>query len=198
MSKKVFFIRHGYALHNDLYWIMGKKAYSDYTDTPLLHKGYTQADICRKKFKKELEDVELVLVSPLTRTLQTAVTIFGQSTFTRSKIRALDCLMEYPQGGPELCNKRKTREILERNYPTVEFTYIPDGKVKWGKNKETIEQLEDRIEEMIKFIKDRPETNIAVVSHSSFLSQHLYDEIYDENNELKHCYPYGPFQYAKL
>ena len=41
--KKVFFIRHGYALHNDLYWVMGDKAYSDYTDTPLLHKGYIQA-----------------------------------------------------------------------------------------------------------------------------------------------------------
>ena len=198
MSKNVFFIRHGYALHNKLFWEIGAKAYSDYTDTPLLHKGYIQADNCRKRFKKELENVELVLVSPLTRTLQTAVSIFGESAFFRSKIRALDCLMEYPQGGPELCNKRKTREILERNYPTVEFTYIPDGKVNWNQNKETIEQLEDRIEKMIQFIKDRPETNIAVVSHSSFLSQHLFDEVYDEENELMHCKPYGPYYYAKL
>ena len=178
--------------------MIGSKAYSDYVDTPLLHRGYLEADGCREIYKKELEDIELVLVSPLTRTLQTAVSIFGESTFFRTKIRALDCLMEYPQGGPELCNKRKEVEILKRNYPTVEFTYIKDGEVKWNRNKETIEQLEDRIEEMLRFIKNRPESKIAVVSHSSFLSKHLYDEIYDEDNELKHCYPYGPFQYAKL
>lgn len=198
MSKTVFFIRHGYALHNDLFWSIGKKAYSDYVDTPLLHRGYLEADDCRENYKKMLEDVELILVSPLSRTLQTAVTIFGKPSFFRTKLRALDCLMEYPQGGPELCNKRKEKSILERNYPTVEFTYVKDGPVEWETNKETIEQLEDRIEEMIRFIKNRPERKIAVVSHSSFLCKHLYDEIYDENNELKHCYPYGPFQYAKL
>ena len=198
MSKKVFFIRHGYALHNKLFWEIGAKAYSEYRDTPLLHEGYIQADECKKNYKKDLEDIELVLVSPLTRTLQTAVSIFGESTFFRSKIRALDCLMEYPQGGSELCNKRKTREILQSNYPTVEFTYIPDGKVNWSEKAETIYELQDRIEEMLEFIKNRPETNIAVVSHSSFLSQHLYGEVYDEENELMHCKPYGPYKYAKL
>jgi len=196
--KKVFFIRHGYALHNDLYWVMGDKAYSDYTDTPLLHKGYIQADECRRKYKEELEGVELILVSPLSRTLQTAISIFGKSSFFRTKMRALDCLMEYPQGGPELCNKRKEKTILERNYPTIEFTYVKDGKVEWGDNKETIEELEGRIEDMIKFIKNRPENKIAIVSHSSYIGKHLYDKIYDENNELKHCFPYGPFEYAKL
>jgi len=198
MSKKVFFIRHGYALHNKLFWEIGAKAYSDYVDTPLLHKGYIQADECRKRYKKELKDIELVLVSPLTRTLQTAVSIFGESTFFRTKIRALDCLMEYPQGGPELCNKRKTREILRRNYPTVEFTYVKDGEVEWNQNKETIKELQSRIDEMIEFIRKRPETKIAVVSHSSILCQHLYGEIYDEENELMHCQPYGPYKFAKL
>ena len=177
---------------------MGNKAYSDYTDTPLLHKGYIQADECRRKYKEELEGVELILVSPLSRTLQTAISIFGKSSFFRTKMRALDCLMEYPQGGPELCNKRKEKTILERNYPTIEFTYVKDGKVEWGDNKETIEELEGRIEDMIKFIKNRPEKKIAIVSHSSYIGKHLYDKIYDENNELKHCFPYGPFEYAKL
>lgn len=190
MSKKVFFIRHGYALHNDLYWKMGKKAYSEYVDTPLLHKGYIQADECRKKYKEQLKNIELVLVSPLTRTLQTAVAIFGESTFFRSKMRALDCLMEFPQGGKELCNKRKEREILERNYPTVEFTYIKDGEVNWDEEEETIQELHERIEKMLEFIKNRPETNIAVVSHSSILSEYLYNEIGDEDHELMHCYPY--------
>tara|TARA_B110000008_G_scaffold279722_1_gene328204 strand:+ start:843 stop:1436 length:594 start_codon:yes stop_codon:yes gene_type:complete len=197
MVKKVFFIRHGYALHNKLYWEIGPKVYSEYTDTPLLHEGYLQAEECGKKHRDILNNIDLVLVSPLSRTLQTAVSIFGESIFYKSKIRALDCLMEYPQGGSELCNKRKNREILERNYPTVEFTHIAHDKVIWNDEAETIQDLKDRIEKMVEFIKNRPETNIAVVSHSSFLSQHLYGEIPDEKNELIHCKPYGPCEYAK-
>ena len=91
------------------------KAYSDYRDTHLLHEGYLQAKECKEKHKEILDDVELVLVSPLTRTLQTAVGIFGKSPFFRTKMRALDCLMEYPQGGPELCNKRKEKYDIGKN-----------------------------------------------------------------------------------
>ena len=54
----------------------------------------------------------------------------------------------------------------------------------------------DKIEWII--VDDSDENRIAVVSHSSFIGKHLYDCIYDESNELKHCHPYGPYEYAKL
>ena len=54
MNKQVIFIRHGYALHNDLFWKLGKKAYSDYVDTPLLNRGFLQAYHCREMFIKEM------------------------------------------------------------------------------------------------------------------------------------------------
>ena len=34
------------------------------------------------------------------------------------------------------------------------------------------------------------EKNIAIVSHSSFLGQMMFNKIEDPNNELLHCFPY--------
>ena len=116
MSKSVYFIRHGYALHNDLFWSIGTDAYKKYHDTPLLDKGYLQANKCKeihvKPWDGKLKNIDVVLVSPLSRTISTALTIFGDTRNWSTKFIALDCLMEYPQEGIEMCNKRKKIEIL--------------------------------------------------------------------------------------
>ena len=39
IRKILYCIRHGYALHNQLYKHMGSRAYYEYRDTPLLHQG---------------------------------------------------------------------------------------------------------------------------------------------------------------
>lgn len=189
MEKQVIFIRHGYALHNNLFWKLGKKAYSDYYDTPLLNKGYLQAYKCRKVFLKEAamtgNQPDIVLVSPLTRTLQTATTIFSDDI----KIKALDCLMEYPQGGFEKCNKRKGKKMLETIYPSVDFSKISPVR-KWDSKEESIFTLNNRIKSLWEYIGKLKAKRIAVVSHSSFIGQLKDQKIGDEKNELKHCYPY--------
>ena len=43
---------------------------------------------------------------------------------------------------------------------------------------------------MIHWLSKRKETNIAIVTHSSFLGQFKDKKIGDEKNELKHCHPY--------
>ena len=40
------------------------------------------------------------------------------------------------------------------------------------------------------YSKIRPEKNIAIVSHSSYIGQMIFKKIEDEKNELKHCHPY--------
>ncbi len=199
MSVQTYFIRHGYALHNDLFWSIGKEAYTKYRDTPLLYKGFLQAEDCRENYVKNgsLKNTELVLVSPLSRTINTALSIFGSNTFFSTKIIALDCLMEYPLGGDEMCNKRKNIKILEHNYPTIDYSFIKNKEVEWPFKKESIAGLEKRIEKMVKFIKNRYEKKIAVVSHSSYISQYLRKDIGDEHNDLIHCFPYGPYTVQK-
>jgi len=189
MNKQVIFIRHGYALHNDLFWKLGNKAYSDYIDTPLLNRGFLEAYHCREIFLKEYEKLgrkpEIVLVSPLTRTLQTATTIFSNDV----KIRALDCLVEYPQGGFEKCNIRKEKKILEAIYPSVDFREI-DEKLLWSQEEESKDELNGRINKLWDYIGSLEESLIVVVSHSSYIGQLKDKKMGNEENELKHCYPY--------
>jgi len=63
----------------------------------------------------------------------------------------------------------------------------------WTKERESIEGLDKRVQEMIEYIKRRPEKKIAIVSHASFIGHFKDNHIaYIENGEqeLKHCFPY--------
>ena len=71
------------------------------------------------------------------------------------------------------------------------ITSIKNNILKWDNKDETHEQLNNRIQEMICWIGNRPEKNIAIVSHSSFIGMLKDKKIGDEKNELKHCHPYN-------
>lgn len=185
MIKNLYCIRHGYALHNKLFWDIGNKAYEDYFDTPLLKKGYSQAKILNKNWK-EKNKIELVIVSPCSRTLDTAKFVFKD---TNVPMIAKDFLIEFPLGGREICNKRKNITDLKFMYPNISFESNTD-ELEWSTEDESIEELEKRIKKMTNWIGKRKERNIAIVSHSSFIGQFKDKKIGDELNELKHCYPY--------
>ena len=139
MNKNLYCIRHGLALHNVMFWHIGTKAYREYRDTPLLDEGYNQANTLKNNWE-EIKNIELVLVSPCMRTLQTSTNI--------------------------------------------------NEKTDWPEKDETVEELEKRIQILKDYIKTRPEKNIAIVSHSSYIGQMIFKKIEDEKNELKHCSPY--------
>jgi broad specificity phosphatase PhoE len=191
--KTLYFIRHGTALHNLLFWDIGDKAYTTYRDTPLVQKGFEEAYELGKTWE-ELKNIELVLVSPLTRTLQTQTNIFGENrTATLKHILALDCLVEHPLGANEICNRRKDKSMLKINFPWVNFDLIKDEKFKWGKIVEKEDELGERLEELKKFIRSRNEKKIAIVAHSCVINKYLHNHIGDETNDLdncKHCFPY--------
>ncbi|GBG77075.1 hypothetical protein CBR_g23401 [Chara braunii] len=77
-SKIIYLIRHGQALHNPA----GEADHANYMkweflDARLTEKGWNQAASLLRAKKEELEKAELVVVSPLTRTLETALGIYG-------------------------------------------------------------------------------------------------------------------------
>ena len=182
--KNLYFIRHGYALHNFLYWKIGKEAY-DIRDTQLLQKGVEQA-INLSNTWNDIKDIELVVCSPSIRTLDTALLIFKN---TNHKILTLDHILEYPLGSEE-CNRRKDKTVLQSLYPQVNFSNLMYEKLPWNYICETKECLHKRIETFLDWIKERPEKNIAVISHSSFIGELKDGVIGDEEHELKHCFPY--------
>ena len=182
--KNLYFVRHGYAIHNFLYWKIGKKAY-DIRDTQLMQKGVEQATSLANTWK-DINTIELVVSSPSIRTLDTALLVFKN---TNHKILAFDDILEYPLGSEE-CNRRKDKSVLKTLYPQIDFSNILYEKLPWNYTNEPIESLHERQKKFLNWIKQRPEKNICVISHSSFIGDLKDGVIGDEEHELKHCFPY--------
>ena len=174
--KTLYWIRHGTAEHNILYKKYGEKIYFKYRDTSLVLRGVEQAQKLRSTFN--LNEIDIVLVSPLLRTLQTATTIFKDDV----KIIAIDELLEYPQNY-HLCNHRKDKSVLKNVFPNVDFSRIKECST-WTDKKETIDQLKLRLKFLYNWIKLTNFQNIAIVSHNTLIATAL-----DIDTEIPHCIP---------
>ena len=139
--------------------------------------------------KFELKDEEEYYDEDKLKQLEVEIAIAIIKKKQDVKMKALDCLVEYPQGGFEKCNIRKERKMLETIYPSIDFTEI-DQNLLWSEQQESIGELNGRINKLWDYIGSLEEKLIVVVSHSSYIGQLKDQKIGDENNELKHCYPY--------
>ena len=191
MSKILHLVRHGHSLHNELFHKIGVQAFrlQATIDSPLTQEGHLQSIELGQSWQNKKE-IELVLVSPLTRTLETCMNIFGD---TEIPIISQEFLREYPIG-EDTCNKRSSMTSLNNRFPKIEFQLDVDQDTLWKEDyRENMIELEQRLETMITYLQKRPEKNIAIVGHSSFFGQFKDNHIgYIENGdeELKHCYPY--------
>ena len=191
MSKILHLVRHGHSLHNELFHKIGVQAFRTPAtiDAPLTQEGHIQSIELSHSWSQK-KDIELILVSPLTRTLETCMNIFGD---TNINIESHEFLREYPIG-EDTCNKRSSLTLLKNRYPKVDFQLSIDEDILWREDyRETVEELEERLQIMINYLKGRKETNIAIIGHSSFFGQFKDNHIsYMENGEqdLRHCDPY--------
>ena len=189
--KTLYFIRHGLALHNQLFAKEGAKAFYNPRgiDAPLIKEGWAQSS----RLNETINDfsIDLVLVSPLLRTLQTANEVFRG---TNIPIKCVENLREYPIGS-QTCNQRVQIEKRMREFTRIDFSEIGrNPEIDYQESDETILDLDMRIESMKEYIRALPHSNIAIVSHSSFIGQWKDNHIrYIENGdiELKHCHPYA-------
>jgi len=183
--KNIWCIRHGTALHNILFPQIGTKVYTLYRDTPLVEKGNFESLELGKTWGKK-EEMEIIFVSPLTRTIQTASNIFKD---TKIKMIVDDYIMEYPQA-IEVCNNRLSKTELSVRFPDVEFSNIPEESTYWKDSPETLFDLKERSDDFKEMLRERPEKNICIVSHSTFLKEFLLDNVGNIGEELEHCSPF--------
>jgi broad specificity phosphatase PhoE len=188
--KNIICIRHGKAFHNVLSDKIGDKAYflKESYDAPLVEEGILQAKELGNN-SKQLKNIDIVFVSPLTRTLQTAENIFEKNQ--KVKIVALDKIKEFPQG-IDICNKRRNRIELKEKFKKVDFSLLDsDSDQMWREDRyEKVEELKERIDEFKKFVMNENDNNIAIVSHNNFLKELLFQNCDDETFILDHCHPY--------
>ncbi|CAN0410603.1 unnamed protein product, partial [Phaeothamnion confervicola] len=113
------------ATHNEAALAEGRFAYQNqkYTDARLTTIGKEQCAKLRPEAAALASDIELVVVSPLTRAIETAQ--LGLKTPSHVPWVALDCIRE--RAGHHPCDKRRTRAELLGDFPAIDFSQIPPG-----------------------------------------------------------------------
>ncbi|EKX52569.1 hypothetical protein GUITHDRAFT_101736 [Guillardia theta CCMP2712] len=173
-GKQVYIIRHAQGQHNVSFQF-------DF-DPPLTKVGRQQVKQ-QHEISKTL-GVEVVIVSPLRRTLQTATGLFPGHT----NMVAFEDIRETLT---ESCNLRQPVEDAMKEFSHVDFHLIEIGDDKALARfeelsdakafnldvecnaPETIREIHERCESTLRFIASRPEKKIAIVSHAAFLAEFM-------------------------
>ncbi|XP_024969436.1 phosphoglycerate mutase-like protein 1 [Cynara cardunculus var. scolymus] len=196
-SKTIHLVRHAQGIHN----VAGEKDHSAYLseelfDAHLTTLGWQQVDNLRKHVHASglSKSVELVVVSPLLRTMQTAVGAFGgegsadgndvpplmaknTGNSNRPAISSLNCppfiAVELCREhlGVHPCDRRRSISEYKAMFPAIDFSLIEnDGDVLWtADTREKNEEVAARGVKFMKWLLTREEKEIVVVTHSGFL-----------------------------
>ncbi|XLS52415.1 hypothetical protein HN51_013092 [Arachis hypogaea] len=195
--KTIHLVRHAQGIHN----VEGDKNYKaymnpDYFDAHLTHLGWQQVDNLRNHVHSSglINKIDLVIASPLMRTLQTAVGVFGGEGYTDKadvlplmvanagacNRAAISSLNAPPIVAVELCREHlgvhpcdRRRSVSEYQFlfPAVDFSLAnSDEDIWWKANvRETKEELAARGMKFMNWLWTRNEKEIAIVTHSGFL-----------------------------
>ncbi|KAK6136438.1 hypothetical protein DH2020_029794 [Rehmannia glutinosa] len=190
-------VRHAQGIHN----VEGDKNYkaymsSEYFDAHLTQLGWQQVDNLRKHVHSTglVKKVDVVITSPLLRTMQTAVGVFGGEGYTdrmdilplmvanagnsgRAAISSLNSppilAVEHCREhlGVHPCDKRRSISEYQCLFPAVDFSLIEsDDDSLWKADvRETKEELAARGMNFMNWLFTRKEKEIAIVTHSGFL-----------------------------
>ncbi|XP_044481196.1 phosphoglycerate mutase-like protein 1 [Mangifera indica] len=195
--KTIHLVRHAQGIHN----VAGEKDYDaynsyDYFDAHLTSLGWQQVDNLHKHVHVTglSKRIELVITSPLLRTMQTAVGVFGGQGYAdgidapplmvekagnsdRPAISSLNCppfiAFELCREhlGVHPCDKRRSISEYQTLFPAIDFSLIEaDEDILWtADTRETNEHVAKRGMEFMNWLWTRKEKEIAVVTHSGFL-----------------------------
>lgn len=195
--KTLHLVRHGQGYHN----VAGEKDFGaymsyEYVDASLTPLGWQQVDNLRKHIWKTgiASRIELVVTSPLTRTMQTAAGVFGGGGYidgdacpplmvagagnsNHAAITSANCppfiAIEWCREhlGVHPCDKRKDISEYRLLFPGIDFSLVEENEdVLWKSDvREEEEEVAARGRTFINWLLTRKEKEIAVVSHSGFL-----------------------------
>ncbi|CAA0806742.1 Phosphoglycerate mutase-like protein 1 [Striga hermonthica] len=197
-TKTIHLVRHAQGIHN----VEGDKNYNaymspEYFDAHLTELGWQQVvDNLRKHVHSTglINKIDVVITSPLTRTIQTAVGVFGGKGCTdntdilplmianagnsgRAAISSLNSppILAVEQCREHLgvhpCDKRRSIGEYQCLFPAVDFSLIEsDDDSAWKADvRETKEEVATRGKNFFNWLFTRKEKEIAIVTHSGFL-----------------------------
>jgi broad specificity phosphatase PhoE len=224
-TRKVHFIRHAEGYHNaesakmgSNYCLLrgeGQTAHEHpLYDSKLTPKGIQQARDLRKILAhrpsggRSFTAFDLVVVSPLTRTCETALHVFGHPR--KPGMPGFLCEGDAPVGTPEhaagirvppprflvreecreryghyVCDGRRSIQEIQADYPDFDFSEVVDNEdMFYSDERESDEDCCARAVRFLEWLNSRPEKCIAVVTHSSFL-RHLFGQFGEQMTQDK-------------
>ncbi|KAG2256710.1 hypothetical protein Bca52824_076004 [Brassica carinata] len=201
--KIIHLLRHGQAMHNvaaekDRNALLSPHLF----DAPLTDHGHQQVENLRERVVSSglLKRVELVVTSPLLRTMQTAVGVFGnedkqQNIPSSPSIVALEVARD--RNGVRPPDMRRNVSEYQTLFPTIDFsqanTFFHFSFIEseednlWRPDvRESEEEIFARGLEFMKWLWKRPEKEVAVVSHGIVLQHMLYVFANDCDKTITH------------
>lgn len=145
--KKIFFMRHA----ETQAMVEGIMAGSEY-ETELSDRGLVQAQQAGKFLKDK--GIEVIIVSPMTRTRQTAVIVAGEIGLDKTKVIENDLFIE------RTFSSYSGRPFAEYKKDLHNNQLRTDGL-------ESLEELYKRVTKGFEWLAKRPEQIILVVSHGA-------------------------------
>lgn len=170
-TKVIHFVRHAEGHHN----VSGRNdplfgyLREDLEDATLTDFGIEQCKALGAKSADIVKGAQLVVVSPLNRTMETASHSFPQ---LQGKVPwvALENVRE--QTGLHPCDRRKSITVHKENYKHIDFSGIvhdEDPLYHQYALREPDAHITARVQHFMRWLKERPETEIIVVSHHHYL-----------------------------
>jgi len=157
-------------LHNVEAAVHGSAAYkkASLADARLDETGRLQASTLGDRIREARMIVDVVLVSPLTRTLETATLMFPPAAHPLPFV-AVELCREAHGGHP--CDQRRPVSVVRRDFPHVDFGGVGTDADTWHDpdRRETVREVAVRCDKFLALLRARPERNLVVVSHGVFL-----------------------------
>jgi len=176
MPPVVHLLRHAQAEHNV---DPSPETYKKYRDPVLTELGRSQATALRNSFT---QIPDLMVVSPLRRTLQTALLgLIGPDIPV-----VLNADVQETAGWP--CDTGSDIDVLKESFAdtNLDFDRLPvDWNSKEGLWAPTEDALTARATRVRKWLRDRSEKEIVVVTHAGFLHRLTQDHVGFQNTEWR-------------
>ena len=185
-TKRLHLLRHGQATHNpraeaaraagcsfDEFLRLMKE--DDAFDAELTELGRQQAREASARLGGSMGGVELVVCSPLSRALDTAILVLPEPS-SRGPFLAHDDLRE--RSGWMLNAKRRSRSQLQARYPALDTSSAlwSEADELWGPDElEPTADCAERGYRLLRWISERAEEEVAVVGHGG-LFHYLLNE----------------------
>ena len=182
-SKSVWFVRHGQSEANVLFYAGKVKDARAIRDPGLSAVGIEQARAVPTAYETVLgsalslepakEQIDLLVISPMRRTIQTAMHAFGDWVVARAAAGSPVPIVLAPdiqETGDVLCDTGRpaseVRAEFEAAYPCLPFDTLPeDWCQKEGLYAHTGDALATRFRKFTRWLQGRPERNVLVVAH---------------------------------